>query len=65
MENSNIVDIKSIISEHPKKVEKVCSNSSFYSDAKKRKHFLNEKNVKITKREHALKAKQVLIILKF
>ena len=34
-ENSNIVDIKSIISEHPKKVEKVGSNSSFYSDAKK------------------------------
>ena len=35
-------------------VEKVDSNSSLYSDIKKR-NFLNEKNIKITKREHAFK----------
>ena len=48
-ENPNIVDIKSAITEHPKtshissktirKGEKVSSNSSLYSDTKKRKFF--------------------------
>ena len=30
-------------------------NSSFYSDTKKGKNFLNEKNIKITKWAHAFK----------
>ena len=58
-----MVDIKSIITEHPKtslklsktirQAEKVGCNSSFYSDTKKQEHFLNEKkNGKITKQEH-------------
>ena len=48
-ENPNIIDIKSIIREHPKtshklfktikQAEKVGSNSSFYSDTKKVKLF--------------------------
>ena len=64
-ESSNIDDIKSDIREHQKtlhklsktirKGEKVDSNSSLYSDTKKRANFLNEKNIKITKREHAFK----------
>ena len=59
------VDIKSIITEHPKsshklsktirQAEKVDSDSSLYSDTKKNENFLNEKNVKITKREHTCK----------
>ena len=61
----DIVDIKSIITEHRKtshklfktitQAEKVDSNSSLYSDTKKRENFLNEKNVKITKRGNAFK----------
>ena len=57
-ESPNIVDIKSIITEHQKtshklfktigKDEKVGSNSYLYSDKKSEK-CLNEKNVKITK----------------
>ena len=41
-ENPNIVDIKSVITEHPKashklsKIEKVDSNNSLYSDMKKK-----------------------------
>ena len=59
------MDIKSNITEHPKtshklsktiiQAEKVSSNSSLYSDTKKSKNFLNEKNIKIIKQEHALK----------
>ena len=55
-ENPNLVDIKSIIKEHPKtlhklsktirQAKKVGSNNPLYSDTK----FLNEKTVKITKR---------------
>ena len=58
-------DIKSVIIEHPKtsyelsktirQAEKVGSNSSLYSKTKKSEKFLNEKNVKITKQEHAFK----------
>ena len=58
-ESPNIVDIKSIIIEHPKKsyrlaktirqAIKVGSNSSLYSDTKKTEKFLNEINLKITK----------------
>ena len=58
-EDPNIVDIKSITTEHPKtshklsktirQAEKVDSNSSLYSAYKK------GENVKITKREHAFK----------
>ena len=67
-ENPNIAAIKLII-EQPKtshklfktirQAEKVDSNSSSYSDAKK--------NVKLTKREHAFKGLQVqlLIMLRF
>ena len=57
-EKPNPVDIKSVITEHPKtshklsktlrEVEKEGSNSSLYSE-----NFLNEKKLKITKREHA------------
>ena len=53
-ENPNTVDIKSVITEHPKtsqklfKTKNVGSNSPLYSDIKSEK-FLNEKNVKITK----------------
>ena len=52
-ENPNIYDIKSVIKEHPKtsyklsktikKGENVASNSSLYSDTKKRDKFLNKK----------------------
>ena len=59
------VDIRSDITEHRKisrklskviwQAEKVSSNNSFYSDTKKRANFLNEQNVKITKRELAFK----------
>ena len=59
-ENPNIVDIKSVITEHPKashkwsKSEKVGSNSSLYSNTKK---YQNENML--------LKTMQVLIMLKF
>ena len=43
------------------KGKKVGSSNFLYNDTKKTKNFLNEKNVKITKREHVLKAMQVLI----
>ena len=36
-----------------RQVEKVTSNSSLYSDTKKVKIFLNERNVKTAKQEHA------------
>ena len=59
------VDIKSVITEHRKtshrlskterKGENVDSNSSLYSDTKKSENFLNQKNIKIKKREHAFK----------
>ena len=64
---------KSAIREHRKtsyklsktirQAKKLNSNSSLYSDTK-RENFLNEKNVKITKQEHAFKGMQVLILLK-
>ena len=64
-EKPNIVDIKSVITEHTetshklsktiKQAEKVGSNSFLYSDTKKNEIFLNEKNVKVTKPEHAFK----------
>ena len=64
-ENPNIVDIKLIITEHPKtsnkltktigKCEKVGSNINLYSDAKKDENFLNDKNTKITEQEHSFK----------
>ena len=38
-----------------RQAEKVSSNNCLYSDTKKRANFLNEQNVKITKREHAFK----------
>ena len=53
-----------MITEHPKtsyklskttrQAEKVGSDSSLCSDIKKSENFLNEKNVRITKRVHAL-----------
>ena len=59
------VDIKSVITEHPetshklpnniRPVEEVDPNDSLYSDIKKSENFLKEKNMKITKREHAFK----------
>ena len=62
-QNLNIVNIK--ITKHPqtshklsktmRENEKVRSNSSLYSSTRKRKKFLNEINVKITKRPHAFK----------
>ena len=68
------VHIKSVIKEHPKTSHKISktirqarkanSNRVLYSDKKSEK-FLNEKNVKLTKREHALKAMQLLAVLKF
>ena len=63
-QNPNIVDIKSVITEHPKiahklsktiRKTKVDSNSSLYSDTKKSEKLLNEKTVKITKGVHAFK----------
>ena len=64
-ENLNIVDIKSVIIEHPKtshklsktvrKAGKVGSNSSLNSDTKNSENILNEKHVKITKRAHVFK----------
>ena len=63
-ENPNTVDIKSVITEHPKisyklsttipQVEKVGSNSSLIV-IQKSENFLNGKNGKLTKREHAFK----------
>ena len=53
-ENPNIVDIKAIITEHSKashilletikQAEKVGSNSSLYSDKRKRKYFKRKKS---------------------
>ena len=64
------IDTKSIITEHPqtshklskpiRQAEKVGSNSSLYSDTKKRENSLNEKNVKITKR--AIKSKLIELL---
>ena len=64
-ENPNIVDIKSIITEHPKishklsktirQAKKVGFNSPLYSDTKKCENILNKKKVKITKQAHAFK----------
>ena len=64
-QNPNIVDLKSVITEHPKTAHKLSktvrngekedSNSSLYTDMKKSEKFLNEKNLIITKRAHALK----------
>ena len=64
-ENPNIVDIKPIITAHPKTLhklsktikqpERVGSNSSLYIDTKKYKFFKGKKNVKATKRAHAFK----------
>ena len=61
----DIVDVKSIITEHRKtsyklpkiirQAEKVGCNTSLYKDTKKSEYFLNEKKKKITKREHAFK----------
>ena len=58
-ENPNTCEKKLIITEHPKPADKfsktirqaakVGCNSALYSDAKKIKHLLNEKNVKIKK----------------
>ena len=60
-----IADIKSVITEHPKtsqklsktirQGDKVGSNSSLFKGTKKNENFLNEKTIKITKREHAFK----------
>ena len=56
--NPKIVDIKSIIIEHPKtmkQAKKVSSGKNptiLYIEQKGKKFFLNEKNVKITKRSH-------------
>ena len=57
--NPKIVDIKSVILEHPKnshklsktirkteKVSQVGSNSSLYSDTKKSENFVNKKNLR-------------------
>ena len=38
-----------------RQAEKVSSNSSFYKDTKKSENVLNEKNIKITKRQHDFK----------
>ena len=64
-ENPNIVDIKLVITEHSKtshklskaigQAERVGCNNCWYSETKKKENFLNEKNVKITKGEHAFK----------
>ena len=72
-QNPEIVDKKSAIREYRKtsyklsktirQAKKLNSNSSLYSDTK-RENFLNEKNAKITKQEHAFKGMQVLILLK-
>ena len=76
-ENPNIVDIKSVITEHPKtshqlskpigQDEKVGSNSSLYSDIKKSENSLTKKKkLKITKQAHVFKGfLQILIMLKF
>ena len=71
----NIFDVKSVITEHPKtshklaktrgKGEKLDSNIPLYSDSKKRENFLNGKHIKIKKVEHALKASQEFVMLKF
>ena len=64
-QNPDIVDIKSVITKHPKtshnfsktmrKGEKVDSKISLYSDTKKSETFSNKKSVKITKPAHAFK----------
>ena len=74
-QNPDIVDIKSIITEHPKtshklsktirQAENIGSNSSLYKDTKKSQNLLNEINLKITKQEHAFKGYASTIMLKF
>ena len=68
-ENPNIAEIKPVIIEHPKmshelsktirqaeKLSQVSYNSSLYSNTKKKKKiFLNKKNVAPTKRGHSFK----------
>ena len=68
-ENPNIAEIKPVIIEHPKmshelsktirqaeKLSQVSYNSSLYSNKKKKKKiFLNKKNVAPTKRGHSFK----------
>ena len=64
-QNPNIVDIKSVITEHLqilhklsktiRKGENLDSNSSLYSDTKKKWKFFERENVKITKRARAFK----------
>ena len=64
-EEPNPIDIKSVITEHPKSLHKlskslrqagkVDSNSPLCSDIKKTEMSLKEKNVKIRKQEHAFK----------
>ena len=39
-----------------RQAEKVGSSSSLYSDTKKSQNFLNDKNIKIAKREHTFKS---------
>ena len=56
-ENPDIVDLKSVVREHPKtsyklskfmrKTEKVGTNSSLYSDTRNKENFFKRKNVKI------------------
>ena len=74
-ENPKIVDVKSVITVHPKashklsktirQAEKVGSNSSLYSDTKKVK-ISDEKYKNVKQNKHMfLKVLQVLIMLKF
>ena len=68
-ENPIIIDIKSVIIEHPKtlhklfktitqaeKVLQVDANSSLFIETKSSESFSNKKHIKITKQGHAFKA---------
>ena len=78
LENSNIVDIKLVIIEHPKTLHKLSKtvrqaqkdsqvgcNSSLYSGKKNPENFLNENKIKITNEHMLLRIMQVLLMLKF
>ena len=67
-ESPNIINIKSVITEHPKNshklsktirqaenISQVSTYSSLYSDTKESKNFLNKRNLKITKRAPVFK----------
>ena len=62
--NPNIIDLKSVIIEHPKPPHKLSKTIiAFYTVKQKKWKFFEQKNIKITKLSHASKVMQVFVIL--